>query len=49
MPGTNGVEITGPSGDRYDEILTPEAMSLLATLHGDPRYAALLVKIKLSP
>jgi malate synthase len=35
MPGTDGVEITGPSGDRYDEILTPEAMSLLATLHGE--------------
>ncbi len=35
MPGTDGVEITGPSGDRYDEILTPEAMSLLAALHGE--------------
>jgi len=35
MPGTNGVEITGPSGDRYDEILTPEAISLIATLHGE--------------
>jgi malate synthase len=35
MPGTDGVEITGPSGDRYDEILTPEAMGLLATLHGE--------------
>ncbi len=33
MPGTDGVEITGPSGDRYDEILTPEAISLIATLH----------------
>jgi malate synthase len=35
MPGTNGVEITGPSGDRYDEILTPEAISLIATLHAE--------------
>ena len=35
MPGTDGVEITGPSGDRYDEILTPEAIGLLATLHGE--------------
>ncbi len=33
MPGTDGVEITGPSGDRYDEILTPEAISLIAALH----------------
>ncbi len=35
MPGTDGVEITGPAGDRYDEILTPEAISLIATLHGE--------------
>ena len=28
MPGTEGVEITGPAGDRYDEILTPEALGL---------------------
>src|SRR6201986_804822 len=33
MPGTDGVEITGPSGDRYDEILTPKAIGLIATLH----------------
>src|SRR6201995_6109850 len=32
MPGTDGVEITGPSGDRYDEILTPEALGLIAPL-----------------
>ena len=32
MPGTDGVEITGPSGDRYDEILTPEAISLIDVL-----------------
>ncbi len=35
MPGTDGVEITGPSGDRYDEILTPEALSLIAALHNE--------------
>jgi len=29
----NGAEIAGPSGTRYDEILTPEALSLVATLH----------------
>ncbi|HEV7824520.1 MAG TPA: malate synthase A [Mycobacteriales bacterium] len=28
-----GIEITGPMGDRYDEILTPEALDLLADLH----------------
>src|SRR5688500_18531313 len=28
-----GVEITGPIGDRYDEILTPEAVEFLALLH----------------
>src|ERR1700761_4938806 len=44
MPGTDGVEITGPSGDRYDEILTPEAIGLIATLHRElaPRRAELL-------
>ncbi len=29
------VEITGPAGDRYDEILTPKALGLLAALHGE--------------
>jgi malate synthase len=29
------VEITGPAGDRYEEILTPEALELLAVLHGE--------------
>jgi malate synthase len=29
------VEITGPVGDRYEEILTQEAADLLATLHGE--------------
>src|SRR6201992_492358 len=33
MPGTDDVEITGPSGDRYDEILTPESLGLRAPLH----------------
>ncbi|GAA4565091.1 malate synthase A [Planotetraspora kaengkrachanensis] len=28
-----GVEITGPLLDRFDEILTPEAVALVATLH----------------
>ncbi len=44
MPGTDGVEITGPSGDRYDEILTPEAIGLIAELHRElgPRRTELL-------
>jgi malate synthase len=44
MPGTDGVEITGPSGDRYDEILTPEALGLIAALQRElgPRRAGLL-------
>jgi malate synthase len=29
----SGVEIAGPSGRRYDEILSPEALSLVAMLH----------------
>jgi malate synthase len=29
------VEITGPAGDRYEEILTPAALELLALLHGE--------------
>src|SRR5215468_2648765 len=29
------VEITGPVGDRYEEILTQEAADLLAVLHGE--------------
>jgi malate synthase len=33
MPGPDDVEITGPSGNRYDEILTPGAISLIAALH----------------
>jgi malate synthase len=35
MPGTERVEITGPYGERYDEILTPQAIDLLATLHAE--------------
>jgi malate synthase len=29
----DGVEITGPMHERYDEVLTPAALTLLATLH----------------
>jgi malate synthase len=29
----DGVEITGPVLDRFDEVLTPEALDLVATLH----------------
>jgi malate synthase len=29
----SGVEIAGPSGTRYDEILTPEALDLIGVLH----------------
>jgi malate synthase len=29
----SGVEIAGPAGDRFDEILTPAALDLVATLH----------------
>src|ERR1700685_540333 len=33
-PGmSRGVEIAGPFGRRYDEILTPEALDLVAVLH----------------
>ncbi|MEP7025350.1 MAG: malate synthase A [Actinomycetota bacterium] len=44
MPGTDGVQITGPAGDRYDEILTPDALALIAALHRQlgPRRAELL-------
>jgi malate synthase len=40
----DGVEITGRYGARYEEILTPEALSLLVTLHRElaPRRAELL-------
>jgi malate synthase len=41
---TEGVQITGPAGGRYDEILTSEALALLAALHRElaPRRAQLL-------
>src|SRR6202000_3501610 len=44
MPGTDGTQITGPSGDRYDEILTPAALALRAALQRElgPRRAELL-------
>jgi len=29
----SGVEIAGPSGDRFDQILTPDALNLVAALH----------------
>ncbi|MFI0409774.1 malate synthase A [Actinomadura sp. 3N508] len=32
MAGLDGIEVTGPLGDRYEEILTPEALGLLASL-----------------
>ncbi len=44
---THGVEIAGPAGSRYDEILTPEALSLVATLHrelGQRRYELLAAR-----
>jgi malate synthase len=39
------VEITGPAGERYDEILTPKALELLAALHDElsDRRAELLL------
>src|SRR5580692_6497001 len=47
MPGTERVEITGPDGDRYDEILTPQAIDLIAALHaelGPRRFEALAAR-----
>jgi len=39
-----GVQVTGPAGDRYDEILTPQALGLIAALQRElgPRRAELL-------
>ena len=34
------LEITGPAADRYDEILTPRALDLLAALHDELGRAA---------
>ena len=44
MTDTEGVQITGPFGDRYDEILTSEALALVAALHRElgPQRAELL-------
>ncbi|HEY3958829.1 MAG TPA: malate synthase A [Streptosporangiaceae bacterium] len=44
MSDIQGVQITGEDGPRYGEILTGEALSLLATLHRElaPRRAELL-------
>ncbi|MEV1286892.1 malate synthase A [Micromonospora sp. NPDC049679] len=44
MSNPAGVEITGPLHDRYEEILTPDALGLLAELHRtfDGRRRALL-------
>lgn len=41
-----GVEINGPQHDRYDEILTPEALGFLAELHRtfEPRRRDLLAR-----
>jgi malate synthase len=41
---TESVQITGPAGDRYDEILTGEALALVAALQRElgPRRAELL-------
>jgi len=44
MAAVEGVEITGPRGDRYDEVLTPDALRLLASLQRElgPTRAQLL-------
>jgi malate synthase len=33
MAARDGIEILGPPGDRFDEILTPDALNLIAVLH----------------
>jgi malate synthase len=33
MSTVDGVEITGPMGERFDEVLTPRALGLIALLH----------------
>jgi malate synthase len=44
MTYSDGIEITGPRRDRYDEILTSAALDLVAALHRElmPRRAGLL-------
>jgi malate synthase len=46
MAAAEGVEIIGPPGDRYDEILTPDALRLIASLQREfgPRRAELLAE-----
>ncbi len=46
MGTPEGIEITGPMNDRYDEILTPQALELVALLHRelDGRRQELLAK-----
>jgi malate synthase len=41
---TEGVQVTGPAGERYEEILTPAALGLVAALQRElgPRRAELL-------
>ncbi|MQA77529.1 MAG: malate synthase A [Streptosporangiales bacterium] len=34
MPGSATIDVVGPSGERYGEILTPEALDFVARLHG---------------
>src|SRR2546430_15129961 len=48
MDTSAGVEITGPLRDRYDEILTPQALDFLAELHRafDARRRELLSRRK---
>lgn len=48
MGTPHGVEITGPMKDRYDEILTTEALEFLADLHRrfEPRRQELLAARK---
>jgi len=44
FPSVRGVKVTGASGDRFDEILSTEALEFVAELHRrfDPRRKALL-------
>ncbi|HTP14409.1 MAG TPA: malate synthase A [Streptosporangiaceae bacterium] len=44
MNETEGVQVTGPAGERYEEILTPAALGLIAALQRElgPRRAELL-------
>src|SRR4051812_50017919 len=32
MAGSDAAKVVGPSGDRYDEVLTPEALAFVADL-----------------